>query len=100
MCLKSTIISNLKKYRQDCKLSTADVAKLIPMKPGTYRKYEEGRSQPNIATLLRLKEIFGLGSVDELLTDTTGGKKESIAEKYYTLPPDKRQIVDFVMELK
>jgi predicted transcriptional regulator len=100
MCLKSIIIANLKKYRQACNLSTSDVAKLIPMKPGTYRKYEEGRAEPNIATLLRLKEIFGLRSVDELLTNTPADKKESIAEKYYSLPPDKRQIVDFVMGLK
>ena len=58
----------LKTYRENKKMTQAEVAEALEIKPATVSKYESGALEPNIESLKKLAELFEI-SVDELLKD-------------------------------
>ena len=58
----------IKKYREEKKMTQVEVADVLGVKPATISKYEAGTLEPNIQSLKKLAELFGV-SVDELLKE-------------------------------
>ena len=58
----------IKKYREEKKMTQMEVAEVLGVKPATISKYEAGALEPNIESLKKLAELFGV-SVDELLKE-------------------------------
>ena len=58
----------IKKYREEKKMTQVEVAEVLGVKPATISKYEAGSLEPNIESLKKLAELFGV-SVDELLKE-------------------------------
>ena len=58
----------IKKYREEKKMTQVEVAEVLGVKPATISKYEAGTLEPNIESLKKLSELFGV-SVDELLKE-------------------------------
>lgn len=58
----------IKKYREEKKMTQVEVAGVLGVKPATISKYEAGTLEPNIESLKKLAELFGI-SVDELLKE-------------------------------
>lgn len=58
----------MKKYREEKKMTQVEVAEILGVKPATISKYEAGTLEPNIESLKKLAELFGV-SVDELLKE-------------------------------
>ena len=58
----------IKKYRDEKKLTQLEIAEVLGVKPATISKYEAGTLEPNIESLKKLAELFGV-SVDELLKE-------------------------------
>ena len=58
----------IKKYREEKKMTQMEVAEVLEVKPATISKYEAGALEPNIESLKKLAELFGI-SVDELLKE-------------------------------
>lgn len=58
----------IKKYREEKKMTQMEVAEVLGVKPATISKYEAGALEPNIESLKKLAELFGI-SVDELLKE-------------------------------
>ena len=57
---------NLKKLRKELNLSQKDVAINIGITDKTYANYENGNTEPNIDTIIKLAEFFHV-TTDELL---------------------------------
>ncbi len=60
----------IKFYRENKKITQAEVAEALGIKPATISKYESGLLEPNIEALKKLAELFEI-SVDELLKEDT-----------------------------
>ena len=58
----------IKKYREEKKMTQAEVAEVLGVKPATISKYEAETLEPYIESLKKLAEIFEV-SVDELLKE-------------------------------
>ena len=58
----------IKKYREKKKFTQGEVAEVLGVKPATISKYESGTLEPNIESLKKLAELFGI-SIDELLKE-------------------------------
>lgn len=58
--------NNLKKQREDKNMTQKDVAEVLNVEPATISKYENNTIEPNLESLTKLSELFGV-SVDELL---------------------------------
>lgn len=67
----------LKELRQDSGKYQKDIAAYLGIDRTTYVKYENGTSEPPIATLIRLAELFDC-TVDYLLEVTDQRRPESI----------------------
>lgn len=59
---------NLKRYRENLKMTQAEVAEALGIKSATVSKYESGALEPNIEALKKLAELFDV-SIDELLKE-------------------------------
>lgn len=59
---------NIKKYREENKMTQRDIAEILKVEPGTVSKYESGMIEPNIDSIKRLAKAFGV-TIDELLKD-------------------------------
>ena len=59
---------NIKKYREENKMTQRDIAEILGVEPGTISKYESGMIEPNIESLKRLADTFNI-TVDELIKD-------------------------------
>lgn len=57
---------NLKYLRKATGLTQAEMSADIDIDIKAYAKYEEGRSEPTIDTLIRISEYYGI-TVDELV---------------------------------
>lgn len=60
--------NKIKEYRELSKMTQKDIAEILKVEPGTISKYESGIIEPNIESLKRLAETFGI-TVDELIND-------------------------------
>lgn len=58
----------IKKYRENQRMTQAEVAEALGIKSATVSKYEFGTLEPNIESLKRLAELFEV-SIDELLKE-------------------------------
>lgn len=58
----------IKKYRENQRMTQAEVAEALGIKSATVSKYESGTLEPNIESLKRLAELFEV-SIDELLKE-------------------------------
>ena len=73
----------IKFYRENKKITQAEVAEALGIKPATISKYESGLLEPNIEALKKLAELFEI-SVDELLKeDTFDISKINILEVFF-----------------
>ena len=59
---------NLKSVRNEAGYTQRQIADKLGVVESCYANWEQGRTEPNISTLRKLGEIFGV-SVDELLSD-------------------------------
>ena len=57
---------SLRDIRVDCNLTQKQVALRLGVVESCYANWEQGRTEPNIAMLRQLSEIFGI-SLDELI---------------------------------
>ena len=58
--------NKIKTYRESKKMTQKDVSEILEVEPGTISKYESGMIEPNIESIKRLAETFGI-TIDELL---------------------------------
>lgn len=58
----------IKKYREENKMTQKDIAEILEVEPGTISKYESSMIEPNIESIKRLSETFGV-TIDELLKE-------------------------------
>ena len=58
----------IKKYREEKRMTQRDIAEILEVEPGTVSKYESGMLEPNIKSIKRLSETFGI-TIDELLKE-------------------------------
>ena len=58
----------IKKYREENRMTQRDIAEILEVEPGTVSKYESGMLEPNIESIKRLSETFGI-TIDELLKE-------------------------------
>ena len=56
----------LKSIRLECEMKQKDVYEKLGVSPNCYASYEQGRTEPNIETIVKLCEIFEV-SADYLL---------------------------------
>lgn len=63
-----SIGNKIKEYRELNKMTQKYIAEILEVEPGTISKYESGMIEPNIESLKRLAETFGI-TVDELIKD-------------------------------
>lgn len=56
----------IKAYRESKKMTQKDIAEILEVEPATISKYESGMIEPNIESIKRLAQIFGI-TIDELL---------------------------------
>ncbi|SDF71222.1 helix-turn-helix domain-containing protein [Sporomusa acidovorans] len=59
----------LKELRQSKKVRQKDLAELFNITPRTWRFYEAGKREPNIASLIKIADYFGI-SIDFLVGRT------------------------------
>ena len=58
----------IKLYRENKKMTQLEIAEYLGVKPATISKYESGTLEPNIESLKKIAELFGI-SIDDLLKD-------------------------------
>ena len=61
-----SIGNKIKEYRELKKMTQKDIAEILEVEPGTISKYESETIEPNIESIKRLSETFGI-TIDELL---------------------------------
>lgn len=94
------IPKTLKYWRAKLHLSQSDVANSLAMNKGTYAAYEEGRSEPSIETLLKLKRVFHCNTIEEMLfpfEEPMKSYKDKLFENYRKASIEKRKIIDFIL---
>ena len=70
---KTSLGSKLETLRKGMGLTQKDVADILKINRTTYTKYETGVTEPNIAALKKLTEIFGV-DLHYLLSENTGAE--------------------------
>lgn len=68
---KTSLGSKLESLRKSMGLTQKDVADILKINRTTYTKYETGVTEPNIAALKKLTEIFGV-DLNYLLSESNG----------------------------
>ena len=58
----------IKLYREKKNMTQSEIAEILGVKPATISKYEYGALEPNIESIKKLSETFGI-TIDELLKD-------------------------------
>ena len=58
----------IKLYREKKNMTQAEIAEVLGVKAATISKYESGTLEPNIESLKKISELFGI-SIDDLLKD-------------------------------
>lgn len=58
----------IKIYRENKNMTQNEIAEILGVKPATVSKYESGTLEPNIESLKKLADLFGI-TIDELLKD-------------------------------
>lgn len=71
--------TKLKKLREEKKLKQQDVADKLGIARTTYASYEQGKREPDHATLVKIADFFGV-SLDFLLRDENEDFQDKIFE--------------------
>ncbi len=71
-------------YREKVELTQKEAANLLGVKNYQLANYETGRTEPNIATLLKMSSIYNV-SLDELLNNQRKINKNKHSEDYNNL---------------
>jgi transcriptional regulator with XRE-family HTH domain len=91
----------LRAIRQKNGLTMLEVAQRIRKQAKAYQAYEEGRAEPSLDTFMKLKNLYGFRSIDDMLTGTDAKiKRSAVEEAYLKATAEKRRIVDFVLEVR
>ena len=84
-------MKNLKRIRLLADKNQTEVANAVNLTQHTYSNYETGKTQPDIATLIKLADYFHI-TVDNLL----GHEVPYLIDKS-TLTPQQRSLIDLVV---
>jgi transcriptional regulator with XRE-family HTH domain len=79
----------LKRFRELAELSQKEVAQRIDKTPQAYNFYELGKREPDLATLVKLADIFQT-SIDTLLNHTP---LDSTSSQHVMVSHDERQLL-------
>ena len=71
---KKEIAEKLRHYRESCALSQQQVADALNIDRSTYTKYETGKSDPNVNTLVKIAKIFNIDPVELLPMQSAGSE--------------------------
>jgi transcriptional regulator with XRE-family HTH domain len=100
MTMELNIPQRLKDLRSEHGYSQDQVAGYCGMTPGRYGHYENGRATPSIETLILLCEFYGFDTINDLLDMNEPKRKQvEMLEAYYRADPEKRKIIDFILNL-
>lgn len=90
----------LKHYREACVLSHKQVADALNIERSTYTKYENGKTEPSLNTLVKLAAIFNVSPTELLPMDAAeeikaGALKDtsSANSPIYQLSKDERGLI-------
>ena len=92
------VSEKLRRYREACALSQQQVAAALNIERSTYTKYETGKTEPNLATLVKLSVIFNV-SPETLLPVLIEPEKKDLREvanadsPIYQLSKDERGLI-------
>lgn len=102
MTTNLNIAQRLKELRRQHGYTQKQVVTATGITRASYGAYEENRATPPLSFLLQLSKFYGLHSLDQLLGLTIENKKtkDELLTAYYMADPDKRKIVDFILNLK
>ena len=94
---KSTLAENLRRCREACALSHQQVADALNINRTTYTKYESGKSEPGIMTLVKIAAIYNVSPM-ELLPKLDDAEKQELSatgadSPIYQLAKDERGLV-------
>lgn len=76
---KNDVSDKLREYREACALSQQQVADALNIERSTYTKYETGKTEPNLVTLVKLAVIFNV-SPEALLPVLVEPEKRNLRE--------------------
>src|SRR5690606_33247032 len=62
----SALAANLKELRESKNLTQLDIGNYLEMSRVGYSKYERGTAEPNIASLIKLADLYNI-TIDELV---------------------------------
>jgi len=101
--MEVNIPQRLKSIRESRKLTQEKIANGIGIKRSAYASYEEGRATPPIPLLIKLAFFYKLNSLDQLLGISIevemAQESNSFNNAYHSIDPERRKIVDFVLNL-
>lgn len=97
------ISNNLKYYRARLNKTQEEIASELRISTKAYQAYEEGRCEPPIRTLIKLKKVFGLKSIDQLINpdheNDTEKLRATLFRKYLEASEKNKKIVDLVLNI-
>ena len=64
---RESLAKKLTSLRKERGMSIKEVAKVVGKKWQAYAAHEEARSMPSLLEAKKLRELYGMGSIDELL---------------------------------
>lgn len=101
--IKENISKNIAKYRKEKGLSQNALAEMVGAKNfTTVSSWERGISSPDADTVIKLCEILDITLYDlyEVKSDfeTFSPLQKNLLQKYESLDPHGREVVDFVLE--
>jgi transcriptional regulator with XRE-family HTH domain len=85
------VAERLKGLRNDCEMTTAEIAGKLGISQNEYEEIESGSSDFSITTIYKCAEIFGVDLVEILTGDVTKLKKYSIVKNGKGLPVERRK---------
>lgn len=87
----------LRELRKKCRLTQAQLAEKLSLSPSTIGMYEQGRRLPDIETLQKIAEFFGV-SLEFFLIKEDNNKNN---QKYFEKQKDVARIIeDLLVELE
>lgn len=72
----ATFSTRLQELKETKKLLQKDAAKALDVPLRTYQRYEHGQQEPQLSTLIRMADFYGV-TLDYLADGATRGAEES-----------------------
>ena len=99
------IHANIRYYREKSGMLQSDLGKLLGISAQAISKWEVGRSEPDIESILKMCDLFNI-TADELLgrddkqTKADGDVEKMVSQLQDLSPEQKRQILDYAAFLR